>query len=681
MQQSFKELLFSKHILVNDVNRSESQFQTAFCLAHEFGIKIVKGIEKLDLSMIDFCSKQLGKDVPQPFYVGFPDSVKQLAVDQLLFDQLYHYVLTYGLGDFSSAGHSVFEQNFERVAFTDKIAVKEFVVLTEKEAQEHLTSIAYSLLSSTRPLNVAQYELVLDLFQQGMIALPDKIGFNTAINLLCDTRDMRFASYLQMSDVVKVVEWFQFYDGAVLDLKHLNLSNQQRKFVSALIDYFAENNKINLNDCYEKKQIWCGLLHHIHYKAKCELGKNFVNFMRNKGNLSVYSMFEREIACGNVSTAVAILQQNKGDGALLRNINYILSRCASDDQIKLVLDSIDSGNTVVLIQLLIQIATEKHGPRTFIFTKNHLLKHHVEESFEVENRKSYLSDKIKYQLKSKISQLIERNLKGRLNKVFVHPSMKKIALPLQETTGSTGLGVLPKGSRVVIPDGNVVRAFTYWEKVNDIDLSAFGLTNDGEQIEFSWRTMFAKQSESICYSGDQVSGYNGGSEYFDIDIAKFKKQYQNVRYIVFANNVYSASSFSECFCKAGYMLREAPSSGEVFEPKTVQTSFVINAQSTFAYLFAIDLEKMEMIWLNLASNRRQIVAGETSFAFLDRYLNATDIINVYDLFNMLATNLVDSEEEADCVVSDTYQPANNAQQVIRSYEYDKILPLINTISE
>ena len=78
-----------------------------------------------------------------------------------------------------------------------------------------------------------------------------------------------------------------------------------------------------------------------------------------------------------------------------------------------------------------------------------------------------------------------------------------------------------------------LRAFTYWEKVDDIDLSCFGLTDDGRRIEFSWRTMAGNQSDAITYSGDETSGYKGGSEYFDIKLEEFKKMYPAVKYIVF----------------------------------------------------------------------------------------------------------------------------------------------------
>ena len=135
-----------------------------------------------------------------------------------------------------------------------------------------------------------------------------------------------------------------------------------------------------------------------------------------------------------------------------------------------------------------------------------------------------------------------------------YPDMKNYALPLAESTSQGGFGVLARGSHIHIGERKKIRAFTYWEKVDDIDLSVLGLTEDGRQKEFSWRTMAERQSEAITYSGDQTAGFNGGSEYFDIDTAVFRKQYPRVRYLVFCNNVYSGINFDQCLCRAGSSL-------------------------------------------------------------------------------------------------------------------------------
>jgi hypothetical protein len=339
-----------------------------------------------------------------------------------------------------------------------------------------------------------------------------------------------------------------------------------------------------------------------------------------------------------------------------------------------------SVNPVVLIQMLMnyhQMEEQKtKDPRAFVFQRNNLLRVHRETKDEVERRKSNLSSNTVRIAKNAIRTRLSQTLHGRCGKVWIDPYLEHLAVPLETATGNSGYGVLPTGSRIQIPKGKVVRAFTYWEKVNDIDLSCFGLTEDGRQDEFSWRTMWGRQGAEITYSGDETSGHRGGSEYFDIDFDQFKVRHPQTRYLIFCNNVFSRVPFKDVVCKAGFMLREEVQSGEIYEPKTVQTSFQITADSTFGYLFAIDMETREMIWLNVARAGQTPVAGSTSMAWLKKYLTMTEIFSLKDLYAM-AGEIVDDPLEAEILVTDRpILGIRENQETIRSWDFEKMLELL-----
>ena len=239
-----------------------------------------------------------------------------------------------------------------------------------------------------------------------------------------------------------------------------------------------------------------------------------------------------------------------------------------------------------------------------------------------------------------------------------------------------GVGTLPRGSRLPIPETKKIRAFTYWERVNDIDLNAFVLYDGGDITEFSWRTF--SDFDSILYSGDQTSGYEGGSEYFDIDLALFMEEFPDyAHYVVLCNNVYSGVPFSKCLCKAGYMTRDRDDSGEVFEPKTVKSSFAVTCPSTFAYLFGIDMKTREFVWLNMARNSSERIAGETNLDFMMDYLKIAEVYNLGDFVWDLATEVVDDPSEADVVFSDKYEPLREGAELIRSTNIERIIGLLN----
>ena len=674
MHEIYKDYLFEKHILVSNGNfEDKNAFEVLFALAHFFGVKIIKGGKLVNYKMIGDLSKRFGENVPEPFYKGFPGSIRELTTEELLFDQLLHYSVTYGLGDFEEPGRSVFEKDFERIAFREATEVKEFVVQTEEEAEETVQMIVNDLLAGSRPLSERQYALALAYILDHDEVVPDIVSKNTLVRLLIDTKRLSLADKMNLSDVMKVVDELNYRNYNNSNPKKLNFKNQDRKFLTEILDRMFQGDRCDIRTCYEKKQLWNGFLHHIHYQPENEAASVFALTMREKGNASVYSEFEKLMCENRRQEAAKLLREKKGTSVLLRNLDYIISRMDNEETEAFLSGFPKDCSVLILLQLLFRYESVSQGKgRTFRFSRHNLLKVHIETPQEQDRRQSRLSEEQIKTLKSVIRSTLSERLKNRLGKVYVDPVMKNYALPLSESTSQGGFGVLSKGSRIHIGEGKKLRAFTYWEKVNDIDLSVFALTEDGRRKEFSWRTMAAQQSGAIIFSGDETSGYHGGSEYFDINIPEFKEQYPEYRYLVFCNNVFTGIAFSKCFCKAGYMLRDEEDSGEIYEPKTIESAFLVDCESTFAYLFGIDLIKNEFIWLNQARNSNAQVAGSTSLTFLLDYFHTTEIFNVYDFFKMMAEELVEDPMEAEIVVSDHETAYADGAEMIREYDFEKI---------
>ena len=674
MHEIYKDYLFEKHILVSNGNfEDKNAFEVLFALAHFFGVKIIKGGQLANYEMIGDLSKRFGENVPKPFYKGFPGSVRELTTEELLFDQLLHYSVTYGLGDFEEPGHSVFEKDFERIAFREATEVKEFVVQTEEEAEETVQTIVNDLLAGSRPLSERQYALALAYILDHDEVVPDIVSKNTLVRLLIDTKRLSLADKMNLSDVMKVVDELNYRNYNNSNPKKLNFKNQDRKFLTEILDRMFQGDRCDIRTCYEKKQLWNGFLHHIHYQPENEAASVFALTMREKGNASVYSEFEKLMRENRRQEAAKLLREKKGTSVLLRNLDYIISRMDNEETEAFLSGFPKDCSVLILLQLLFRYESVSQGKgRTFRFSRHNLLKVHTETPQEQDRRQSRLSEEQIKTLKSVIRSTLSERLKNRLGKVYVDPVMKNYALPLSESTSQGGFCVLSKGSRIHIGEGKKLRAFTYWEKVNDIDLSAFAFTEDGRRKEFSWRTMAAQQSGAIIFSGDETSGYHGGSEYFDINIPEFKERHPEYRYLVFCNNVFTGITFSKCFCKAGYMLRDEEDSGEIYEPKTIESAFLVDCESTFAYLFGIDLINNEFIWLNQARNSNAQVAGSTSLTFLLDYFHTTEIFNVCDFFKMMAEELVEDPMEAEIVVSDHETAYADGAEMIREYDFEKI---------
>ena len=339
MKDVFKKYLFTKHVLVADCGPNEEiSFNTLIALKNKLGIKITKGMKLANFDMIEFAADQLGVYIPAPFYRNFPKSVKQLSSDQLLFDQAYHYFTTYGNNDFSEAGHSVFEETFERLAFNENTESKDFVILNEEEATKVLRESVLDLLKSSRPLSDNHYAVVYEALKDYDIVPDDIPCKQTVARLMYDTKNVyRFAKYLWLADVIKVVDYINYSVYGNDNLKKLNMKNKDRKLITNVINACFDNKRCIFSDCFEKRKIWCGLLHHIHYKPFHTDSLSFVKMIRSGANFSAYSRFEKAMKDGNVSNAAQILSEMKGTSVLLRNLNYILSRCKTEEEVREVL--------------------------------------------------------------------------------------------------------------------------------------------------------------------------------------------------------------------------------------------------------------------------------------------------------------------------------------------------------
>ena len=676
MRDLFYDFLFSKGYFVGEGEEEKAPVVLA-SLAKLFNIRIVSNPGWANLDMVRVASRNLGKHVPTPFYQGFPKSVRGLSIDRIIVDRLLHYQRTYGLGDFSQPGHSLFEREVMRECFNEDVAVSDYSIVSEAEALELFTQAAQALLASSRPLNDTQYQVVRTYVEDFCYDARCNCK-DTIVRLLIDLRDPYFARLLKLSDVMRLVEQLQFQSYESTDVNKLNLRNRDRKLLAGVLDRILEDGECDMRTCLEQRKRWQGLLHHLHYRPTSEQGKRFVDLIRNGGERSVYAEFERLMAQDEPRQALDLLREEKGTGAVLRRLDYLLGKCKFPATVDYVLDAIQTDNKILLIQLLMHYSRlNPQARRVFTFQKFGMLRTHVEEPGENPGRTTVIPERIASRVRLRLRQELARCSKGTLGKVYIDRDMKRLGLPLQEGTSMSGVGTLPRGSRLRIPEGKKIRAFTYWERVDDIDLSAFVLYEDGRSREFSWRTV--SDNDSILYSGDQTSGYEGGSEYFDIDLDLFAQEFtEAARYVVLCANVYSGTPFSECLCTAGYMMRDRDDSGEVFEPKTVKSSFGVTCPSTFAYLFGIDMKEREFVWLNMARDSRERVAGETHLAFLLDYLNIAEVYNLGDFAWDLATEVVEQAAEADVVFSDKYEPLREGAELIRSRNMERMIELLNT---
>lgn len=679
MKQQYVDYLFAKGVLVSEDWAEENVFASLCLLGQRFGIRIDAGRQLASKSMIPVAARGLGEMVPDAFYRGFPQSVRAMAPSALLFDQIVHYLTTYGLGCFDEPGHSLLEKNLERTLFRESCTPKVFRAVTTEDAMKLLRGYVNDMLKSTRPLADDQYELVRSFVAEEQHTVRCVGCKDTVIRLLLDTRDISLARLLALPDVIRLVEQLQYQVYHSKNIRKLNLCNQDRRLITRVLDRLLDDPNCDVITCFEKKQLWNGLLHHIHYKPRCRAGEEFVSGIRGDKNLSVYAGYEAFLAAGDPVGAARLLCEKKSVATMLRRLDHLLALCNSQEQVDALLGLIHTDNKIVLGQMLMFYANYKvHEPRTFRFTRFGLMKLHNERKSQAHFRRQPNASVREAAFRSLRAALADA-CRGQLKRVYADEAMKSIAVSMNAVIGSSGYGTLPTGSRMAIPTDKIIRNFVYWHRVHDVDMSCHIYPNDiYNDSHFYFGNMSRKQSAAICFSGDQTSGYNGGSEYFDVNPEAFRRMYPNAEYLVFYANVFCGGNFSTFPCTAGFMLRDAMDSGEIYEPKTVTTAFAINAASTEACLFALDLKANQMVWLNLDIDSSNQVGGHQGLDFLSGILNSTSVLNLYDLACMMATEVVDDPAQADIVFSDRDLALPEGVRQVRSTDTEYILALLNT---
>ncbi len=663
MLEIFREKLFAANTIVA-LDPPQDMSAVYLALLGNFGIKMAddKSFSFLSPSVLRDVEQRIGKPLGEPFYRSFPESVKKLSAEEQIIDRLLHYSQTYGEGNFDERHFSVFEEECAIIPFREKTEKKVFAVVDEKTAFKQLFAMADRMLCG-RHLNDPDMEFLLTLieacgYRPGridskqvlsglLLALRDRQGADAALSFIDG-----FANF-SIGDVLRVLG----YETARNDrmgrpqFRKLNMSAAQRKFYAALIEHAAAHcTKEEIVDCVEKRADWKGFLHHLHFKAASSRSRLLVRSIFDDSVKSVYSEVERLFASGGFPASAKTLREKKGATVLLRHLKRYLA--ATEDRpaereaiLKLALDG---SEPVVKMQFALSLSAPDIGGHFFLYD-------HYGRTIAYRDQRAarpQIGPRCRAEIVDRIRRDVEQQLAKTDKKYYIADAAKDIALPLWADAQS-GMGVMPTGSRIGIPEGKIIRTFVYWEKEPDLDLSGILVSRTKPSEEFSWRIGREAGETGIAFSGDVTDGVNGGAEYFDIDPDIVAEKFPDHSYLIFSVNNYSFEydSFADFPVRAGFMMRDALSSGEIFEPSSVESSFELTTRGRMAVMFAVDIRERRMVWINRPLEGGAIAAMRPVDVFFG-YIDAADLFNLKWFFESIAGGIVSDPKDADVIVSD-----------------------------
>ncbi|MFR7476298.1 hypothetical protein [Frisingicoccus sp.] len=281
------------------------------------------------------------------------------------------------------------------------------------------------------------------------------------------------------------------------------------------------------------------------------------------------------------------------------------------------------------------------------------------------NRKAFTEKQIADVVSAAMSGLAYK-FKGKepMGKVFISDSIKDVKIPADIRNKSAGLGGLTDGSKMPIPgDWEKMRFFVGWTNMKksnewdvrvDIDLSVTFCDKNMNRVAFcGWNG--SKTSDEYLYSGDVQDGghwtKDGRAEFVDVDILQLRKS--GIKYIIPQVNSYTEQEFSkQPNTTFGVMKRTANDMGAAYEPASVVNRFILDVESTMVVPYLIDIENMEIMWMNSTMNHRDALHSYDDIA---RSIGFTSSSNTMSLDGLVRANvtangvLVDTPSGADVI--------------------------------
>ena len=561
----------------------------------------------------------------RPMYPNFPSQVADADSWDLFLNAFVHYL---------SAGHWLPEyQQDDRFPLLDKA---DAVIITRaSEETDELMQIFTNLLVSKTSLSDQDKRDVKSImksrsdyfmFLPKAIPLKENVAFLSS--LVLEVAPIKSAKFIQpyfstATDVLRLI--VSLSDGDISLAKPTQFRKFKRPERRLIMDLLAGLKGNIIEDMYRYQYEWLRvgeILHTGEYASKRKYARVVTAFDRLR-NLSKPLMFagkvKESIKSGNVMAAAKLLLQRPGEFA--RSLDKLL-RDADDVEMAIeITDMFDRVAKQVSSPVLLQVRQHFTNrlsdglPVRVFFPKGQLSK-----AVCIPNELPGLDENACINVIESCNRaLTSIYAKDRpaLGKVYIHPDFKNFIVPFSQRSATSGSKILVRGSRIPIkPDAKTIRAFIWWTNTSDkeyknpwdgmddrvdIDLSAAILDD-----EFSYVTHVSytnlREGNVAYHSGDIVNGGpmngKGAAEFIDIDIDAAAKK---GRYICFQMYNYTCQKYASLpNCRFGWMEREYPNSGEIFEPSTVRMYVTPQSNSTVCVPVLFDCVERKFIWMDMS---------------------------------------------------------------------------------
>lgn len=472
--------------------------------------------------------------------------------------------------------------------------------------------------------------------------------------------------------------------------KFKKFSNKERRLIMNLLE------KVSTSSCFEE-DVWkyCEqwkrigeIIHPFNFsKHKYPKTITIFNDIRNhKKPLFNGGIIEEAIERHDIKAAVRLLKDKPSE--LARRLDKLL-RISTKEYREYIINNFkevaEEIPTRVLYQVMGHFLERFEGMPQYriFFPKGQLAKAKAipNELDEIDNH--YVWEIIETCQDAITKQYTSRSPMG---KVYIDAEMRNYLLPFSQRSASSTKKIVTRGSSFPVKaETAIIRPFIWWTNLEngtriDVDLSMVAYDENWNYCTHISYTNL-KHGTIGCHSGDITNGgeYDGEgvSEFIDVDPVKALNS--GIRYLVFEIYNYTCVPFSQMGnCRFGWMEREDANSGEIFEPKTVQMSFDLTADSSTMIPVIYDCKERKFIWCDICgsaktysggNNLESNLVGNTLICYGITNMSKIDMYTAIR-FNAEARGIrVDDPEEADIIFSNTIKGKDN-QKVITAFDID-----------
>lgn len=631
-----------KDYLLNMLKNIES-------LGFTFSSELLEVVQTLSVERFKSFYKQLIKDLNdmvghyieyKPMYRNFPEQVVKMSEEELYDNAFWHY-----LGDWIGTRIMPEYTDKPRAYLKDEVQLN----IIELGSKEDFNSIFTRLLGAKTSVSdtdkedmrwfIKNYNTKVFDFTPEEIPLKENVAFFIGCLLQnnIDSKEQMQKHVKTATDVLRIATALSDGDiSLAANTKFKGISRKNRRLLLQTLENIGNITEDMLR--YQNKWKRLGeILHPFEYKKRYPRCFEAFDIIRNDKDFETFnSKVEKSLIEKDLNIAVELLKTRPGEFA--RRLDHLIRLSKHPKNILSEFGEIASRvSTLVLLQVKTHFEHRNEDRELRIFFP----KGSISKVKSIDNNLPDLKKEICREIVSICKQaLIDRFSSYKpLGKVYLDENLKNYMVPFGQRSAAKALKTIPRGSRLDIPNGNTLRFFIYWKDGNDrtdIDLSVLALdTDSGYKTTVAY---YHLKDTGIYHSGDITSAPDGASEFIDVDIFKCLKQ--GIRYILMSVNSYTKQPYKDLpVCFAGFMSRQFPDSGEIYEPLTVENKFDLTADSKIAIPLIADLYEKKIIWTDLSlksnpSTNNNVHNNLSSTTLINKAMTELIKPNLYDLFDL-----------------------------------------------